>query len=153
MDTNTATSLPYDSTPPLRTAGGARMPSRPPTQGRLILRRHEDGRLLVESREPAADPTGTWRPVEHLAMALGGCLSEFAVRFLERRQLPGHMRLDVFWLVSAQHCRIDHLRITLHIDAALDEPGRQILYRMLDQCPVHKALQGNVEVTLDVVEK
>jgi uncharacterized OsmC-like protein len=129
--------------------------SKPPSEGTLRFHRDADGRLDLAGREGAVDEHSAFglRPVEHLATALAGCLSEFAGRFLERRNLPAAMGVDVRWQVSVQHCAIRHLHVTLRISATLDEMGRQTLRRMLDLCPVHKALQGSVEVGVEVIEK
>ncbi|OOG27631.1 hypothetical protein B1C78_02975 [Thioalkalivibrio denitrificans] len=123
-------------------------------EGVLVFHRHPDGRLELASSWPDSDEQGPFglRPVEHLATALAGCLSEFAGRFLERRNLPTAMRIDIDWKVSIQHCAIEHMNVTLHIATPLDEMARQTLRRMLDLCPVHKVLQGNVEVGVEVVE-
>jgi uncharacterized OsmC-like protein len=150
METNAATPLTHTSPQPAR---GMRQ-SGPVTEGILTLNRHADGRLDVG---PGATPPDArdhfgLRPVEHLAMALGGCLSEFAGRFLERRELPSTLQIDVHWKVSVQQCAIDAMHVTLRIDTDLDDMARETLHRMLDLCPVHKALQGNVPVGLEVVE-
>jgi uncharacterized OsmC-like protein len=127
--------------------------AKPPSSGTLVLHRGADGQLHLEPCEASDHGVLGLRPVEHLAVALGGCLSEFAGRFLERRKLPPTLRIEMHWGVRVQQCCIDALRVRLHVDTQLDEMGRQTLYRMLDQCPVHKALHGNVQVTLEVVEK
>lgn len=126
-----------------------------PSDGMLTLHRRADGRLEPGPRtiHPDADAPFGLRPVEHLATALGGCLCEFAGRFLERRHLPATMRLDIRWKVSVQQCAVESLHVTLRIDAVLDEMGRETLYRMLDLCPVHKALQGNVDLAIEVEER
>lgn len=132
------------------TAGGRGASA--PSRGVLSLRRDADGHLQLETRETDGAPATDLRPIEHLSMALAGCLSEFAGRFLERRRLPAGVRMQVHWKVSVQHCAIETVRVTLHIDTALDEMSRQTLYRMLEQCPIHKALQGNIPVTVAVVD-
>lgn len=126
--------------------------AKPPTSGTLVLHRLPDGQLRLDPHDPHQASALGLRPVEHLAVALGGCLSEFAVRFLERRQLPTTLRLEMHWKVSVQQCCIDDIRVRLHLDTRLDELGLQTLKRMLDQCPVHKALHGNVGVVLEVVD-
>gem|GEM_PF-1632435 len=127
--------------------------AKPPTSGTLVLLRRPDGQLRLDAHDPHHPSALGLRPVEHLVMALGGCLSEFAVRFLERRQLPTTLRLEMHWKVSVQQCCIDDIQVRLHVDTPLDEMGLQTLKRMLDQCPVHKALHGNVQVSVDVIEK
>ncbi|MFN2349713.1 MAG: OsmC family protein [Thioalkalivibrio sp.] len=126
--------------------------AKPPSSGTMVLRRGADGQLQLETHEPHHAGVLGLRPVEHLAVALGGCLCEFAVRFLERRQLPTSLYLELHWRVSVQQCCIDTIEVRLRVEATLDEMGRQTLKRMLDECPVHKALHGNVEVVLEVVE-
>ena len=125
-----------------------------PSEGLLILHRRDDGTLKVEPQGGRRDGDGAYGlcPVEHLALALGGCLSEFAGRFMERRRLPAAMRLDIQWKVSVQRCTVESLHVTLCIATTLDEMARQTFHRMLDLCPVHKALLGNVDVELEVVE-
>jgi uncharacterized OsmC-like protein len=126
-----------------------------PSHGVLTLRRDANGHLQLEARDTAGTcgaQDDELRPIEHLAMALAGCLSEFAGRFLERRQLPPRVRMQVHWKVSVQHCAIETVGVTLHIDTNLDEMSRQTLHRMLEQCPIHKALKGNVHMTVAVVD-
>jgi uncharacterized OsmC-like protein len=141
--------------PPTACLTAGRHGANAPNHGVLTLRRDPDGHLQLEARDTAlmgGAADGDLRPIEHLGVALAGCLSEFAGRFLERRQLPALVRMQVHWKVSVQHCAIETIRVTLHIDTALDEMSRQTLYRMLEQCPIHKALEGNVDMAVDVVE-
>jgi hypothetical protein len=78
-------------------------------------------------------------------------MTEFARRFLERRKLPhdpgGHARLATRW-PPLPHLTND---LTLRIAARLSEEERHVLDRMMNHCPVHQALHGNVPVHIHVV--
>lgn len=102
------------------------------------------------STDPLADsiqgkPLG-YNPVQHLAIALGCCMTEFARRFLERRKLPQTLVATLDWQLDGRHCRISRIDLTLRIAARLSEEERHVLDRMMNHCPVHQALHGNVPV-------
>ena len=87
-----------------------------------------------------------YNPVQHLAIALGCCMTEFARRFLERRKLPQTLVATLDWQLDGRHCRISRMDLTLRIAARLSEEERHVLDRMMNHCPVHQALHGNVPV-------
>lgn len=95
------------------------------------------------------NPLG-YNPVQHLAIALGCCMTEFARRFLERRKLPQTLVATLDWQLDGRHCRISRIDLTLRIAAQLSEEERHILDRMMNHCPVHQALHGNVPVHVHV---
>ena len=87
-----------------------------------------------------------YNPVQHLAIALGCCMTEFARRFLERRNLPTTLMATLDWQLDGRHCRISRIDITLRLLATLPDEERHVLDRMMNHCPVHQALHGNVPV-------
>lgn len=91
-----------------------------------------------------------YNPVQHLAIALGCCMTEFARRFLERRNLPQTLIATLDWQLDGRHCRISRMDLTLRLLADISEEERHILDRMMNQCPVHQALHGNVPVHVHV---
>lgn len=122
----------------------------------LTLCRTLHGRVRI--LHPCEDPAGTARsssplgynPVQHLAIALGCCMTEFARRFLERRNLPQTLMATLDWQVDGRHCRISRMDLTLRLAVTLDANDRHVLDRMMNQCPVHQALHGNVPVHIHV---
>lgn len=104
---------------------------------------------------PAEASNGTplgYNPVQHLAIALGCCMTEFACRFLEHRNLPQTLMATLDWQVDGGRCRITRMDITLRMLAIISEEDRCVLGRMMNHCPVHQALDGNVPVQIRVME-
>ncbi len=97
-----------------------------------------------------ARPLG-YNPVQHLAIALGCCISEFARRFLIRRDLPTTVMTTLDWQVDGRRCQIARIDVHLRVDAELDAEDRHVLGRMVNQCPVHQALHGNVPIHLHLL--
>ncbi|MFO7807818.1 OsmC family protein [Guyparkeria sp.] len=91
-----------------------------------------------------------YNPVQHLAIALGCCMTEFARRYLERRNLPTNLIATVDWELDSRHCRISRFDIRLRLAVSLPEEERPVLGRMMNHCPVHQALHGNVPVHIYV---
>jgi len=122
----------------------------------ITLCRSQRGQVrIVEPCFPAGaelDPTRPlgYNPVQHLAIALGCCISEFARRFLERRGLPESLMATVDWQIDGKHCRIARIDVHLRLAVTLGESERHILDRMMNHCPVHQALHGNVPVHIHV---
>ncbi len=118
----------------------------------LTLCRTLHGRVRI--LHPCEDPSGAahsssplgYNPVQHLAIALGCCMTEFARRFLERRDLPQTLMATLDWQVDGRRCRISRMDLTLRLAVRLDDDERHILDRMMNHCPVHQALHGNVPV-------
>jgi uncharacterized OsmC-like protein len=124
----------------------------------LTLCRSTRGQVRILSpcsAEPTAGgdnsskPLG-YNPVQHLAIALGCCMTEFARRFLERRNLPQTLIATLDWQLDGRHCRISRMDLTLRLLAVLSEEERHILDRMMNHCPVHQAMHGNVPVHIHV---
>lgn len=116
------------------------------TQGQVrILTPCEDAAGMVDSTKPLG-----YNPVQHLAIALGCCMTEFARRFLERRNLPQSVLATLEWQLDGRHCRISRIDLRLGLAVALSEEERHVLDRMMNHCPVHQALHGNVPVHIHV---
>jgi uncharacterized OsmC-like protein len=103
----------------------------------------------TEGGDHSSKPLG-YNPVQHLAIALGCCMTEFARRFLERRNLPQTLIATLDWQLDGRHCRISRMDLTLRLLAVLSEEERHILDRMMNHCPVHQAMHGNVPVHIHV---
>lgn len=122
----------------------------------LTLCRSTRGRVRILNtgdRPPAtSEPNGPlgYNPVQHLAIALGCCMTEFARRFLERRNLPQTLLVTLDWQLDGGACRIARLELVLHLSVELDANERGVLLRLMDQCPVHQALHGNVPVAVQL---
>jgi uncharacterized OsmC-like protein len=122
----------------------------------LTLCRTIEGQVRILT--PCGDPTGAidpskplgYNPVQHLAIALGCCMTEFACRFLERRNLSQTLVATLDWEVDGRRCRISRMDLTLRLAVDLSEDERHVLDRMMNHCPVHQALHGNVPVHIHV---
>ena len=90
-------------------------------------------------------------PVQYLALALGICLTEFAQRFLLRRHFPAACTATLTWEVDhGPRCRIDRIDVVLYVAVELSEQENNTLLLMLEQCPVHKAIHGNIRTPIKI---
>jgi uncharacterized OsmC-like protein len=112
-------------------------------------------RILQPCSADPADESGKgkplgYNPVQHLAIALGCCMTEFARRFLERRNLPQTLVATLDWQLDGRHCRISRMDLKLRLAAKLSDDDQHVLGRMMNHCPVHQAMHGNVPVHISV---
>jgi uncharacterized OsmC-like protein len=111
-------------------------------------------RILNPCGDPASaiDPSKPlgYNPVQHLAIALGCCMTEFARRFLERRNMRQTLIATLDWELDGRHCRISRMDLRLCLAVDLSDEERHILDRMMNHCPVHQALHGNVPVHIHI---
>lgn len=90
-------------------------------------------------------------PVQYLALALGICLTEFAQRFLLRRHFPAACTATLTWEVDhGPRCCIDRIDVALYMAVELSEQENNTLLLMLGQCPVHKAIHGNIRTSIKI---
>ena len=90
-------------------------------------------------------------PLHFLNMALGQCLVELTLRFLERRDLRTTCLMSICTAVKTTGAaRIDEINITLTLPLPLSPDDEVILIRMLHQCPIHAAITGSVSITLQI---
>lgn len=117
-----------------------------PTSAAVALALDDRGRLELP---PAGDDLPPAQlPLRHLAIALGGCLLQVACRFLERRHRPRRCEATVAWELDLRRAELRVLRVDLRPAAALSAEERVVLRRMLELCPVHKALRPGVAVEI-----
>lgn len=92
----------------------------------------------------------SFTPMEHLSMALGSCLLHFAQRYLARRGLENGLTAGIRCEVDDHKCEITDISVT--ITTARQLAAQQVvgLLRMLELCPVHKALCSTVPIGLEV---
>lgn len=107
----------------------------------------QDPNVIVDPAQPLG-----YNPVQHLAIALGCCMTEFARRFLERRKLSQTLIATLDWQLNGRECRISRMDLTLRLAVQLSTEERHVLDRMMNNCPVHQALHGNVPVHIHVVQ-
>ena len=92
-------------------------------------------------------------PLHLLNMALGQCLVELTLRFLERRDLRTTCLMSICTAVKTTGAvRIDGINITLTLPLQLSPDDKVILIRMLHQCPIHAAITGSVSITLQICD-
>ena len=92
-------------------------------------------------------------PLHLLNTALGQCLVELTLRFLERRDLRATCLMSICTTVKTTGAvRIDGINITLTLPLQLSPDDKVILIRMLHQCPIHAAITGSVSITLQICD-
>ena len=92
-------------------------------------------------------------PLHLLNMALGQCLAELTLRFLERRDLMATCLISICTaLKTTGAVRIDEINITLILPLQLSSDDEVILIRMLHQCPIYAAIIGSVSITLQICD-
>lgn len=113
-------------------------------------------RFLVDEPRPIGDDTGP-TPYDLLLAALGTCTSMTVRMYADRKGWP----LDRV-RVTLQHSRVhaddcancetaagmvDHIDRDVELTGALDEAQRARLMRIADQCPVHRSLTSEIDIT------
>ena len=92
-------------------------------------------------------------PLHLLNMALGQCLAELTLRFLERRDLMAICLMSICTAVKTTGAvRIDEINITLTLPLQLSSDDEVVLIRMLHQCPIRAAITGSVSITLQICD-
>lgn len=90
-------------------------------------------------------------PDSYLVISLGLCLTEFARRFLSRRQYPQSCSAVLEWTVDCgPRCSIVRIGVRLVLPVILSASECNTLRLMLEQCPIHKAIQGNIQTEVDI---
>lgn len=100
-------------------------------------------------------------PYDHLAAALASCTVLTLRMYADRKDIPlDEVRAEVVHeRVHAEDCAdcertdgtIGVLRRTLTFRGDLDDDHRQRLLRIADRCPVHRTLEGHIEVHTTLV--
>lgn len=87
-----------------------------------------------------------------LAAALATCTASSVERVVEREGIPlAELRVSVDKELATGPTRLARLAIRIEVGAPLDEAQRAKILRAADTCPVHKGLEGNVEMTTELV--
>ena len=100
-------------------------------------------------------------PYDHVAAALGSCTVLTLRMYADRKDWPlEEIRAEVFHEnVHAEDCEncehgegnIGVLTRTITLTGDLDDDQRQRLLRIADRCPVHRTLEGQIEVHTELV--
>jgi putative redox protein len=114
-----------------------------------------------EPRSAGGDNTGP-DPYEHLLAALGTCTAMTLRMYAGRKELPLE-QVSVSLRHHREHTedcndcddrpvRIDVLEREIHLRGALSPEQRQRLLEIADRCPVHRTLEGPLEVRTRLVD-
>jgi uncharacterized OsmC-like protein/alpha/beta superfamily hydrolase len=95
-------------------------------------------------------------PYDHLGAALAGCTAMTIRMYADHKGLPltsvearvTHDRVHADDCADCEHTvgRVDRFERTLSFDGDLDEAQRDRLREIADRCPVHRTLDGQIEV-------
>jgi uncharacterized OsmC-like protein len=90
-------------------------------------------------------------PLHMLNIALGQCIAELALRFLERRNLKSCCLTTVRMTANdTGSVRIECADIILKLPVQLSAEDEIVLTRMLHQCPIHAAISGSVSIRISI---
>ncbi len=95
-------------------------------------------------------------PYDYLAAALGSCTAMTMRMYVDRKkwevgELAATVTHDRVHATDCRECEhtdghVDRLHRVLHLPEGLDERQREALVRIADRCPVHRTLEGQIEV-------
>lgn len=112
--------------------------------------------LIVDEPEPVGGTEEGPTPYEYLGAALASCTSMTLRMYADRKQLPldavtttvTHDRVHASDCENCEHTegRIDVLDRTIALTGDLDDAQRSKLADIADRCPVHRTLEGQLEV-------
>lgn len=95
-------------------------------------------------------------PYQLVAAGLGACTSMTIRMYARRKQIPlEHVQVDVSHnKIHAQDCescqqsngKIDQFSRTIVLSGPLSDAQREALLAVADRCPVHKTLEGEIEI-------
>jgi putative redox protein len=112
--------------------------------------------LAADEPHPIGDDTGP-SPYDLLLAALGACTSMTIRMYAERMGWAlEHVRVDLrHCRIHAQDCAectttagfIDHIDRDITLRGELDAGQRDRLMQVAEQCPVHRALRSEIDVT------
>lgn len=151
---------PYDGAPPAMPRGHGRYTD-DATTARTVegLTTHVTTRgFALRADEPASaggaesGPT----PYDYLAGALASCTSMTVRMYADRKGLPldevhTTVRFDRLHAQDCTECehadgRIERFTRTIDLHGDLDQEGRDRLLAIADRCPVHRTLEGQIEI-------
>ena len=92
-------------------------------------------------------------PLHMLNIALGQCIAELALRFLERRNIKSCCLTTIRMTVkNTGSARIECADIILKLPLQLSAEDETILIRILHQCPIHSAISGSVSIRIFICD-
>lgn len=101
-------------------------------------------------------------PYDFLGAALASCTAMTIRMYADRKKVPldaveasvSHERFHADDCANCEHTegRIDRFVRTLRLTGELDDDQRVALRRIADRCPVHRTLEGQIEVHTTVVD-
>jgi uncharacterized OsmC-like protein len=124
----------------------------------------DTGDFTLTTDEPEAmggDGSGP-TPYDHLAAALASCTSMTLRMYADRKDIPlDTVRTSVtFERIHADDCRdcgtgdgrVERFERVIHLTGALDAEDRTRLLSIANRCPVHRTLDGQIEIRTSLTE-
>jgi putative redox protein len=126
--------------------------------GGLFTEITANGHALLAD-EPTSIPGGTNRgptPYDHLAAALASCTSMTLRMYADRKEWPigqaiTRVQHETIHADDCAHCatkegKLDRLTRTVEVTGDLSDEQRERLVEIANKCPVHRTLEGEIDV-------
>ena len=111
-------------------------------------------RVITDQSERAGGTDAAPSPTELIAAALGSCIALYVFQFCTSRGLRHEgLRVEVLAVNATSPNRIAELQVTVRIGETLSPHVREMLERVVRNCPVHNTLAHGAAVSVAIAER
>lgn len=117
----------------------------------VIARSH---RLYADEPESYGSADLGPAPFEYVCAGLGACTTMTLRMYAERKKWPvSHLAVDVSYKKSGTGDEMKHVFVRdITIEGDLDEAQRARMLEIANKCPVHRMLEGQIEIRTGLFE-